>query len=445
MVALSYIANISVTRATTALVGNTFGVTAFGCYHTAFASRWRDYTSDAAVAADFTDATHPVRIASATFFGTSGHASKMRVLRFANIPTRTFRITPTAANTKAYKVKVNTTEVSYTSDGTATVAEITAGLTSAINALAISGVSATDAGTHVQVAGTAGTWFTIALTGTRDDGAMTIECQTADPGIAADLTACAAESKAFNGVVIAELSKACATAAAAWCESNGKLFGTNTLDTAVKDNTAVNTALTLKTSAYDRSITSFYATNSAYSFPSMAMFANFFAGTPGSRVSYYRSLNGLAAQDLTTTDQTNLDANHAYYVAEIGGANRSFGGKVASGEWLDVIYGIDYYSDRLLLRFAQLLLNATDKLDFDTAGIAQFENALRAVAQEAVANKFARLDKDAYGDFGYKVVVPAIANVAANDIATRTLTGLQLEFKLAGAIKYSSVQINVTL
>ncbi len=445
MVALSYISNITVTRTTSALVGSTFGVTAFGCYHTAFASRYRDYTSDAAVATDFTDASHPVRVASSTFFGTSGHPPKLRILRFANVPTRTYRVTPTAANTKAYKVKVNGTEVTYTSDGTATVAEITAGLTSAINGLAISGVTATDGTTYVQVAGTAGTWFTIELTSTRDDGQMTIECQTADPGMAADLTACLAESKSFNGLVIAELSKACITATAAWVESNKKLFAPSTLDTAVLNNTAGNTALTLKTSAYDRSITAFYASNASSSFPSIAMFANFFAATPGSRVAYYRPLNGLTAQNITDTEQGNLDANNVHYVAEIGGVNRSFGGKVASGEWIDVIYGIDYYADRELVRFGQILLNSTNKVDYTDAGISLFESAMRATFEEALANKFARLDTTTYGDFGYKVVVPALSSVATNDIATRTLTGLQLEFKLAGAVKYTSAQLNVTL
>jgi hypothetical protein len=80
---------------------------------------------------------------------------------------RSMTITPTAANNTVYTVTVSvfkesdwgyfgpqlaTFTATYTSDATATVAEITAGLTTAINAIgAAFGVTATDSGTLVTV------------------------------------------------------------------------------------------------------------------------------------------------------------------------------------------------------------------------------------------------------------------------------------------------------
>lgn len=88
---------------------------------------------------------------------TVGNAGTSRVMRW----------TPTAANNTEYKVTVlvykeqdwgffgpnlSSLTVSYTSDATATAAEITAGITSAINAIgAYWGITATDGSTYVDV------------------------------------------------------------------------------------------------------------------------------------------------------------------------------------------------------------------------------------------------------------------------------------------------------
>ena len=65
---------------------------------------------------------------------------------------RFIRVTPTAANSTLYRVTINGTNYDYTSDADATVAEITAGLTSAING-GVEPVAATDNGTDLDIAG----------------------------------------------------------------------------------------------------------------------------------------------------------------------------------------------------------------------------------------------------------------------------------------------------
>lgn len=77
--------------------------------------------------------------------------------------------TPTAANTTVYTLTINGIAFSYTSDATATVAEITAGLTLEINVTQTNGtvpVTATNNTTSIALtANVAGTSFTVTSTG----------------------------------------------------------------------------------------------------------------------------------------------------------------------------------------------------------------------------------------------------------------------------------------
>ncbi len=76
------------------------------------------------------------------------------------------KITPVAANATTYTVRVNTTDFAFLSDASATVAEITAGLASAIN-LGAEPVTATDNGTDLDVVHDTAGIFDLVLS---DDG-----------------------------------------------------------------------------------------------------------------------------------------------------------------------------------------------------------------------------------------------------------------------------------
>ena len=82
-----------------------------------------------------------------------------------NASKRQVRLVPTATNSTAYSVVVNGTTYTYTSDSSATVAEITAGLAALINA-GSSGASAVDNTTSMDVVSSLySTDFVVASTG----------------------------------------------------------------------------------------------------------------------------------------------------------------------------------------------------------------------------------------------------------------------------------------
>jgi hypothetical protein len=89
--------------------------------------------------------------------------STVKVGRRANAFTPSIRLTPTAVNGVAYSVEIDGQTVTYTSDGTATVGEIVAGLVAAINALGdVDAIVATGASAIVPQT----------LTGTALDGVL---------------------------------------------------------------------------------------------------------------------------------------------------------------------------------------------------------------------------------------------------------------------------------
>ncbi len=77
-------------------------------------------------------------------------------------------ITPLAQNSTAYTVDVNGTEFTYSSDASATVAEITAGLVVLVTA-GSEPVTAVDNGTDLELTGDGGALFTLALSDDFDD------------------------------------------------------------------------------------------------------------------------------------------------------------------------------------------------------------------------------------------------------------------------------------
>lgn len=80
---------------------------------------------------------------SAGFPGLIADAGPVHIVHGLNTSRQTVVVTPVAANGAVYTVVINGTSFAYTADGSATVAEITAGLTALVNAGTVP-VTATD-------------------------------------------------------------------------------------------------------------------------------------------------------------------------------------------------------------------------------------------------------------------------------------------------------------
>jgi hypothetical protein len=438
MGSLNNIVTVSVSTLTTAVKQPGFGVPLIADYHTRWSERVRFYSDLAGMLTDGFTVNDGAYKAAAAVFAQSPQVTQLAIGRRANPPDLTVEFTPSAVNTKAYKIDVIgpagvTGTASYTSDGTATVAEITAGLTSAINGLA-AGVTATDLTTAVRVkAGAAGQWFSASA---QDTSLLASQQTHADPGIAADLAAIALENGTWYGLTLTTQGKSETTAAAAWAESALKLafFTTQDMDTTTVVGTDI--ASVLKNATEYRSAP-FYS-HRGDSFVGAAALGAGFPYDPGSLTFKFLRLAGVPSTPLTDTQIANLQSKNCNFYTDFGGVSITAEGKVAAGEFIDVIRDRDWFQSRLQTRVYSALINAR-KVPFTDAGIAAVEAEVRAQLAEAISAGFLTASPAPV------VTVPLASQVASIDKAARRLKTIQFNATLAGAIHLATISGTITV
>ena len=109
------------------------------------------YTSLADMVAAGCNPVLPEYLAAAALFSQNPKPKDVKIGKRTNLPTMSWTLTPLAHNLTKYTVTIDGITASYTSDASATVAEITAGLKTAIDALATA--IAAWANTHTYAAG----------------------------------------------------------------------------------------------------------------------------------------------------------------------------------------------------------------------------------------------------------------------------------------------------
>ena len=134
---LQDIVAVAITRVSSAVTQQGFSTPCILAYQTRRTSdRVHSYASlSEMTTAGYTPDDTAYKIAAALWSQPNPPAA-IKIGRRANAFTKSVRLTPSEANSTAYTVECEGLEASYTSDSSATVAEICTGLTAAINALA---------------------------------------------------------------------------------------------------------------------------------------------------------------------------------------------------------------------------------------------------------------------------------------------------------------------
>jgi len=128
--------NVSITATQAGITRAGFGTALVAAYHQRSLDRVLTFTSSAAMlTAGFTPDDPAYRKVAAAF-AQNPRPARVKVGRRANPPTMVFTLTPSLpAAGQAYTLEVGGHTVTYTADGSPTVAEWTAGVTAALNAL----------------------------------------------------------------------------------------------------------------------------------------------------------------------------------------------------------------------------------------------------------------------------------------------------------------------
>ncbi len=425
---LDSLITVTISKLTTAPTRVGFGTPLVMGFHTIFPERARIYESVAAMITDGFATSAPEVATVTALFSQNPRPTQAIVGRRENPTDMSVKLTPIAVNDTQYDVTINGTVFSFVSDSSAIVAEIVTGLELAINA-GSEPVTAVDNATDLQLdADVAGDLFTLVV----DRTLITQDDETPEAGIVADYLAIQQANDDFYAVLPTSHATLEIEALAVTIEAQKKIMLATSADDDIL--TGVGLMADLKTAGFVRTITMYHPKPHQYGGAGWA--GQLLPLDPGSATWKFKTIAGLDVTVLTPTEQNNvLTENGNIYVA-VAGISITCDGKSASGEFIDITRGIDWYAQRLQERIFAVLANAL-KVPFTNEGIAIIENEVHGQNAEAIDNGvFASAPAPT-------VSVPDALNVPFSDKATRTLPDVKFTATLAGAIH--NVQISGTV
>lgn len=265
---------------------------------------------------------------------------------------------------------------------------IAAGLRSAING-GSEPVTASGAGAAVIVtADVAGDPFDVGALVAPTGASLTNVATTANQSIATELAAILAESGEWYGFGIISRADKDVLRAAAWCESNNRLFVAQSSTAAILTSSTSDVFSELQDASYNRTIPFYYATDAS---PAGFAWMSFVLATPlDSRTTLwaYKTLTGITPSSLTDTQKGNLLAKNGNAYLTLQGVGATGDGKLASGRFIDVITSVDWLSARVKEALAQLVLNYSNrnsKIPYDDTGFALIADVILRVLEQGIA------------------------------------------------------------
>jgi hypothetical protein len=399
--------------------------------------RARIYTSVAGMTTDGFSSSGTTVLAATAFFSQNPKVSQVVVGRRENLTDMNVVCTvANVYNSTLYRVTINGTNFDFTSDATATDLEIAAGLVAAIN-LGTEPVTATDNldGTFDLDADNAGEIFTLVV----DRDQITQDDQTPDAGIVADVTAVrTALTGNDDWYVIVTDSHATleTTALAAHIETLQKFFVASSADDDILGAGSSDLASTLSAASYDR--TSLIYHESPHISPESAWAGSLLPLDPGSATWKFKTLTGIAFSTFTPTEKASLKGKNCNYYIQDAGLSYTTEGYAASGEFNDIIRGVDWTTQRLKENIFAKLVNAS-KVAFTDPGIGVITNEVWGVLRQGISNNLFAADPEP------TVTAPDAADVGTADKAARLLPDVEFTATFAGAIHKVEIQGRITV
>lgn len=409
-----------------------FGTPLILTYHTVFAEKWRVYTSLAAMTADgFTSTSSAYRMAQALTDQNPSVRSWI-VGRKDTAPVFTQDVTITSAVEGAhvrFKI-IDSAGVVQQIDHTIGAAATTTTVATAVELLveAIAGVTSTSAAAVVTVgADTAG--FKPYIYDV--ENCYVVET-TADSDYDDELSALELLDNSWYFVLTDSESKANVDKVAAWVLSRTKLYFVSTQSGAELAGTG--------TLGFDLKALTNGRTVLIYGFNAHEHIGARWVGAgapedPGSITWALKALRGATAKDLTPTQETNLEADNINHYQSIAGLGSTRPGKVASGEWIDVVHGIDAMTAAIQEAVWTVMANAK-KIPFTEAGLDLIASAiLGAMKRFEGSNENPGLLVPGSS----QVTMPNIDDISETDKRNRRLTGVSFYAKFAGAVHFVEI------
>jgi hypothetical protein len=158
-----------------------------------------------------------------------------------------------------------------------------------------------------------------------------------------------------------------------------------------------------------------------------------------------KQLNSQKGSEITQSQQSSMLALNFNVIGNQGGVLTTWQGKTAGGQYIDVIMSQDWLLARLTEGWHALKVN-TKKIPFTNQGRSMVESYIREVFRTAgrqgiVAPVISEADgaKSDLGDFQYKLEIPEIEDIAANDKANQVFAPIRFVAVISGSISTISI------
>jgi len=148
---------------------------------------------------------------------------------------------------------------------------------------------------------------------------------------------------------------------------------------------------------------------------------------PGSATWKFKTLSGVTAETLTTSEYNYAIDKACNVYTEVGGVSITEDGVISSGEFIDIVRGTDWIQARIEENVYSGLVNV-DKIAYTNAGIDVIKSKISAILRQAIDNGILTNDPAPV------VTAPDISEVSTSDKSNRILRDIDFTATFAGAI-----------
>ncbi|WP_307744473.1 DUF3383 family protein [uncultured Pantoea sp.] len=248
-----------------------------------------------------------------------------------------------------------------------------------------------------------------------------------------------------------------ATAAAIQASSLSRVFAVTSDDSGIIDSASTtDIASKLKAAGYGRTFIQ-YSTKSKYAALSAfgRAFTVNFTGNNTTITLKFKTEPGVTYETLTSSQAAAVDAKNAnvyvYYANDTAILQQ---GVMSNGDFFDERHGLDWLQNYVQTNLFNLLYTSTTKIPQTEAGITRLLSNVEQSLDQAVSNGLVAPGVWNGGDIGqvtagdtltkgYYVYAQPLSSQAQADREARKAPLIQAAIKLAGAVHYADVQINV--
>lgn len=443
-------------------------------------NRIRFYSSLTAVAADFST-TDPEYLAAQAAFSQNPAPNTIAIARRFNAAVAGELLgSATCDKTLANYTAVANGALSLTIDGTAVNAtNIDLSACATLNAVAAAvqtAIAATKAGTaciyngsqFIIRSGTTGSTSSVSFATAPGSGtnlAPLMGLRQADGAVSSVGAAIeqiadtlnniqATNSKWYGFMFTNEVLSADIQAAAAWAETQLKMFGYTTSDGQVIASGVTNDlASLLQTAQYSRTmgqwdITASYAIASIMA----CLFTTDFTQPSSTKTLKFKLEPGVTPISITESQRQTLEGKSINYYTNFGSSAMFTPGVMASGRFADEVYGLDALTNDIQLEVFGFLYSSTTKIPQTDKGMARITQVIESVLRKYVGNGFIApgvwngqaVGQINNGDFlskGFYVYAQPVAQQSTADRQARKAPPITIICTGAGAIH--NVAINL--